>query len=89
MPEDYILPVGYGGNKADPRIAKYQGRIRKDPFLGLGLETASYDEILASKRWIVGSLETVLRKLRETLSVVVRGYLASGATMAPPPMPTP
>ena len=37
MPKDYMLPVGYGGSQSDPRLAKYQGRIRKDPFLGLGL----------------------------------------------------
>ena len=64
-----------GGNRNDPRMAKYQGRVRKDPFLGLGLETASYDEILASNRWIVGSPETVIRKLRETLSVIRPGIL--------------
>ena len=75
MPKDYMLPVGYSGSKSDPRIAKYQGRIRKDQFLGLGLETATYDEILASNRWIVGSPETVLRKLRETLSVIRPGIL--------------
>ena len=75
MPKDYMLPVGYGGNRNDPKIAKYLGRIRKDPFLGLGLETASYDQILASNRWIVGSPETVVRKLREVLSVIRPGIL--------------
>jgi alkanesulfonate monooxygenase SsuD/methylene tetrahydromethanopterin reductase-like flavin-dependent oxidoreductase (luciferase family) len=70
-----MLPVGYGGSKADPKVAKYLGRIRKDPFLGLGLETASYDQILASNRWIVGSPETVVRKLREVLSVIRPGIL--------------
>jgi alkanesulfonate monooxygenase SsuD/methylene tetrahydromethanopterin reductase-like flavin-dependent oxidoreductase (luciferase family) len=75
MPKDYMLPVGYSGNRDDPARARYQGRIRKDPFLGLGLETASYDEILASNRWIVGSPETVVRKLRETLSVIRPGIL--------------
>ena len=75
MPKDYMLPVGYGGSQSDPRLAKYQGRIRKDPFLGLGLETATYDEILASNRWIVGSPETVIKKLRETLSTIRPGIL--------------
>ena len=75
VPKDYMLPVGYGGKRDDPKISKYLGRIRKDPFLGLGLETASYDQILASNRWIVGSPETVIRKLRETLSVITPGIL--------------
>ena len=75
VPKDYMLPVGYGGKRDDPKISKYLGRIRKDPFLGLGLETASYDQILASNRWIVGSPETVIRKLRETLSVIRPGIL--------------
>ena len=75
MPKDYMLPVGYGGKRDDPKIAKYLGRIRKDPFLGLGLETATYDQILDSNRWIVGSPKTVIRKLRETLSVIRPGIL--------------
>jgi alkanesulfonate monooxygenase SsuD/methylene tetrahydromethanopterin reductase-like flavin-dependent oxidoreductase (luciferase family) len=70
-----MMPVGYTGSIKDPRVARYQGRIHKDPFLGLGLETASYDQILASNRWIVGSPETVVKKLREVLSDLRPGIL--------------
>ena len=41
----------------------------------LGLETASYDEILASNRWVVGSPETVVRKLRDVLGQLRPGIL--------------
>ena len=75
MPRDYMMPIGYSGSVKDPRVARYQGRVRKDPFLGLGLETATYDEILESNRWIVGSPETVVRKLRDVLGQLRPGIL--------------
>jgi alkanesulfonate monooxygenase SsuD/methylene tetrahydromethanopterin reductase-like flavin-dependent oxidoreductase (luciferase family) len=70
-----MMPVGYSGSRKDPRVARYRDRIRKDPFLGLGLERAPYEEILASNRWIVGSPETVIRKTREVLSTLRPGIL--------------
>ena len=66
MPKDYMLPVGYSGSRSDPRVARF--RERKDPFLGLGLEAAPYEDILNANRWIVGSPDTVVRKLRDMLA---------------------
>ena len=75
VPKDYMMPVGYSGSRKDPRVARYRERIRKDPFLGLGLERQPYEEILAANRWIVGSPETVIRKTREVLSQLRPGIL--------------
>ena len=75
VPKDYMLPVGYSGSRKDPRVARYRDRIHKDPYLGLGLERAPYEEILAANRWIVGSPETVIRKTREVLSTLRPGIL--------------
>jgi len=41
-----------------------------------GIDTAAYDAILDSKRWIIGSPDTVIRDLREILSVMRPGILA-------------
>ena len=41
-----------------------------------GLDAAAYDEILESKRWIIGSPDTVIRTLREVLSEMRPGILA-------------
>ena len=51
-------------------------RIRSDPFRVGGLDTAGYEQILESKRWIIGSPDTVIRDLREILSVMRPGILA-------------
>ena len=75
VPKDYMMPVGYSGSTRDPRIVKYRSRVRRDSFLGLGLETAPYEDILAANRWIVGSPDTVLRKLREVLTNIRPGIL--------------
>ena len=41
-----------------------------------GLDTAAYDSILDSHRWIIGSPETVIRQLREVMSVMRPGILS-------------
>ena len=41
-----------------------------------GLDTAAYDAILDSKRWIIGSPDTVINNLREVLSTMRPGILA-------------
>ncbi len=75
VPKDYMLPVGYSGSRGDPRMARFRDRVRKDSFLGLGLETAPYEDILNANRWIVGSPDTVVRKLREVLTNLRPGIL--------------
>ena len=78
MPPDYMTPVGYSSR--DARYLRLRERIRSDPFrLGGGgggsIDTATYEAILESNRMIIGSPETVVRKLREVLSRVRPGIL--------------
>ena len=51
-------------------------RAFTDPFRVGGLDTAAYDQIIGSKRWIIGSPDTVIKDLREVLSVMRPGILA-------------
>ena len=41
-----------------------------------GLDGAAYAQILESKRWVIGSPDTVIRQLREILSEMRPGILA-------------
>ena len=76
LPRDYQSPVGYASASQDPRYLRIREQIRSDPFRVGGLDTAAYDSILESKRWIIGSPETVIRQLREVLSVMRPGILS-------------
>ncbi len=76
LPRDYASPVGYGSASRDPRFLRLREQIRSDPFRVGGLDTAAYDDILASNRWIIGSPDTVVRKLREVLAQMRPGILA-------------
>ena len=74
MPPDYMFPVGYSGR--DPKYLALRERIRTDPFRVGGLDAAGYEAILAANRMIIGSPDTVIRKLREVLALVRPGILA-------------
>ena len=76
MPRDYMSPVGYGSASRDPRFLRLREQIRSDPFRVGGLDSAAYDDILASKRWIIGSPDTVVSQLREVLAQMRPGILA-------------
>ena len=76
LPRDYQSPVGYASASQDPRYLRIREKIRSDPFRVGGLDLAAYDSILGSKRWIIGSPETVISQLREVLSVMRPGILA-------------
>ena len=76
LPRDYQSPVGYASASQDPRYLRIREQIRSDPFRVGGLDTAAYDQILGSHRWIIGSPETVIRQLREVLSVMRPGILS-------------
>lgn len=73
LPKDYMFPVGYSSR--DPRYLKLRERIRSDPFRLGGLDSAAYDAVVDSNRIIVGSPDTVIRKLREVLAVLRPGIL--------------
>ena len=74
MPPDYMFPVGYSGR--DPKYLALRERIRTDPFRVGGLDAAGYEAILEANRMIIGSPDTVIRKLREVLARVRPGILA-------------
>jgi len=76
LPRDYASPVGYASASRDPRFLRMREQIRSDPFRVGGLDGAGYDQILESKRWIIGSPDTVIRNLREVLSEMRPGILA-------------
>src|SRR5262245_28290521 len=68
------FPSAYSGR--DPKYLALRERIRTDPFRVGGLDTAAYEAILAANRMIIGSPDTVIRKLREVLARVRPGILA-------------
>ncbi len=76
LPRDYQSPVGYGSASRDPRFLRLREQIRSDPFRVGGLDSAAYDDILDSKRWIIGSPDTVVSQLREVLAQMRPGILA-------------
>ncbi len=76
LPRDYQSPVGYASASRDPRFLRLREQIRSDPFRVGGLDSAAYDQILDSKRWIIGSPDTVIRNLKEVLSEMRPGILA-------------
>ena len=76
LPRDYQSPLGYASASRDPRFLRLREQIRSDPFRVGGLDSAAYDQILDSKRWIIGSPDTVIRNLREVLSEMRPGILA-------------
>ena len=76
LPRDYASPVGYGSRSDDPRFLRLREQIRSDPFRVGGLDSAQYDAILDSRRWIIGSPDTVISQLREVLSFMRPGILA-------------
>ncbi len=74
MPRLYMAPVGYSSR--DPRYFELMKRVSQDPFRkGGGLDAAGYEEILASRRMIIGSPDTVIAQLREVLANVRPGIL--------------
>ena len=77
LPRDYASPVGYGSRSDDPALP---APARADPQRPLprgraGLERST-TPILDSKRWIIGSPDTVISQLREVLSFMRPGILA-------------
>jgi alkanesulfonate monooxygenase SsuD/methylene tetrahydromethanopterin reductase-like flavin-dependent oxidoreductase (luciferase family) len=73
LPADYMSPPGY--NSRDARFRKLSERIRRDPLRGGGVDTATYEAILQANRIIAGSPDTVIKKLRDVLSVLRPGIL--------------
>ena len=73
MPMDYMNPPGYSSIEGRRRLANIN--LRPDRLVG-GVDSAGYDRVVQLNRIVVGSPDTVIKKLREVLSVVRPGILA-------------
>ena len=73
MPPEYMNPPGYTSRRGRRRSS--QINLRPDRLVG-GVDAAGYDRVVGLNRIVVGSPDTVIRKLREVLSVIRPGILA-------------
>ena len=73
MPPEYMNPPGY--TSIEGRRRSSQISLRPDRLVG-GVDSAGYDRVVGLNRIVVGNPDTVVRKLREVLSVVRPGILA-------------
>ncbi len=73
MPPEYMNPPGY--TSIEGRRRSSQVNLRPDRLVG-GVDAAGYDRVVGLNRIVVGNPDTVIRKLREVLSVVRPGILA-------------
>ncbi len=76
LPGDFMAPPGYNSPEGAKRIVDQYRRyaLRPDPLYG-GVDAAGWEKVVESNRVIVGNPDTVVRKLREVLSVVRPGIL--------------
>ena len=76
LPGDFMAPPGYNSREGAKRIVDQYRRyaLRPDPLYG-GVDSAGWEKVVESNRVIIGNPDTVVRKLREVLSVVRPGIL--------------
>ncbi len=76
LPGDFMAPPGYNSREGAKRIVDQYRRysLRPDPLYG-GVDAAGWEKVVESNRVVVGNPDTVVRKLREVLSVVRPGIL--------------
>ena len=79
---EHIAPPGYNKSRpaargaADPRAAKVMAARNVDPFLSGGsISDEGYQELIDTNRLIIGSPDTVIRKIREVVSRLRPGIL--------------
>ena len=80
LPRDYMAPVGYNIGSKAPRYqeAKFQRlreKVRSDPFSTVQLDPGAYEGAIDANRWIIGSPDTVVSKMREVLSYLRPGIV--------------
>ena len=81
MPREYSFPPGYNrvsspeSRVADPRAAKAQAARRNDPFFAGPVSDEAYHAMIDGNRLVIGSPDTVIRKLREVLTKARPGIL--------------
>ena len=81
IPREYMFPPGYNrvqrasSNPAHQRVAEAQATRRSDPFFGGPISDEVFQQMVDDNRFIIGSPDTVIRKVRELLSKVRPGIL--------------
>ena len=78
LPRDYMSPPGYniGMRQAryqEPRFQRLRERVNRDPFAFVN--PAGYNAAIDANRWVIGSPDTVISKLREVCARVRPGIL--------------
>ena len=75
LPGDFMAPPGYNSREGTRRlIEQYKHSLRPDPLYG-GVDAAGWDKVVESNRVIVGSPDTVIKKIRQMLTEVRPGIL--------------
>jgi alkanesulfonate monooxygenase SsuD/methylene tetrahydromethanopterin reductase-like flavin-dependent oxidoreductase (luciferase family) len=75
LPGDFMAPPGYNSREGTRRlIEQYKHALRPDPLYG-GVDAAGWDKVVESNRVIVGSPDTVIKKIRQMLTEVRPGIL--------------
>ena len=75
LPGDFMAPPGYNSREATKSIlAQYRHALRPDPLYG-GVDAAGWEKVVETNRVIIGKPETVVKKLRQVLSVLRPGIL--------------
>jgi len=70
-----MAPPGYNSREATKRlIEQYSHSLRPDPLYG-GVDAAGWDKVVESNRVIVGSPDTVIKKVRQMLAMLRPGIL--------------
>ena len=80
LPRDYMAPVGYNVGLRnprfqEPRFQRLKERARTDPFSQVQFDSAAYDAVIDANRWIIGSPDTVIHKMREVLARIRPGVV--------------
>lgn len=75
LPGDFMAPPGYNSREATKKLLEqYRHSLRPDPLYG-GVDAAGWEKVVESNRVIVGSPDTVVKKVRQVLSALRPGIL--------------
>jgi len=75
LPGDFMAPPGYNSREATKKLLdQYRHSLRPDPLYG-GVDAAGWEKVVESNRVIVGSPDTVIKKVRQMLTALRPGIL--------------
>lgn len=75
LPGDFMAPPGYNSREATKKLLEqYRHSLRPDPLYG-GVDAAGWEKVVESNRVIVGSPDTVIKKVRQVLTELRPGIL--------------